>query len=131
MRCRETQAAHVYSLCSVPPRAGTTVYPGRDGAKTGLPATITGGTARWRLLAVGGAFLVLLSGIGIWRYSRKYPESPTPAFEVVPLVAMEGKQGDPAFSPDGNQVAFRHLGPNTSGIYTTRQDFDRHITAEP
>ncbi len=117
-----------FALDALSGNAGSaTVYPGRDGAKTGLPATITGGTARWRLLAVGGAFLVLLSGIGIWRYSRKYPESPTPAFEVVPLVAMEGKQRDPAFSPDGNQVAFLHLGPNTGGIYTTLIDGEKPL----
>jgi len=85
-------------------------------------------TTRWSLLGVGAAFLVLLSGIGVWRFSRRFSDSPPPTLEVVPLVAMEGEESWPAFSPDGNQVAFTHTGgPKTSGIYTTLIDGERPL----
>jgi Tol biopolymer transport system component/DNA-binding winged helix-turn-helix (wHTH) protein len=85
-------------------------------------------TERWRLQWVVSAFLVLLlSGIGIWIVSRKVSVSLTPALEVVPLVAMPGEEKDPAFSPDGNQVAFRHSGANSSGIYTTLIDGEKPL----
>ena len=50
--------------------------------------------------------LVLLSGIGIWRFSRNRAEASLPPIEVVPLVGLPGFESEPAFSPDGNQVAF-------------------------
>jgi DNA-binding winged helix-turn-helix (wHTH) protein len=84
-------------------------------------------TERWRLQWVGAAFFLLLFGIGIWRVSRKLSDTPPPALEVVPLVAMPGEEKDPAFSPDGNQVAFSHSGPNTSGIYTTLIDGEKPL----
>jgi len=85
-------------------------------------------TARGSLLGLGAAFLVLLSAIGIWRFSRNRAERLLPALEVVPLVAMEGKVGWPAFSPDGNQVAFLHMGgPKTAGIYTTLIDGEKPL----
>ena len=77
-------------------------------------------TARWGWVGVGAAALVLLSTIAIWRLVRKPAESPLSSVEVVPLVAMQGKQATPAFSPDGNQVAFtEHEGQEGAGIYTT------------
>jgi serine/threonine protein kinase/Tol biopolymer transport system component len=76
---------------------------------------------------VGATFLVLLSSIGIWRFSRKSPDLPPPALGAVPLVAMEGEEDTPAFSPDGNQVAFHHSGPNTSGLYTTLIDGEKPL----
>ena len=77
-------------------------------------------TTRWGWVGVGAATLVLLSTIVIWRLIRKPAESPLSSFEVVPLVAMQGKQATPAFSPDGNQVAFaEYEGQKGAGIYTT------------
>ena len=64
-------------------------------------------------------FLVLLSGIGIWRFSRSRAEAPLPSIEVVPLVGLPGFETSPAFSPDGNQVAFALHSKENSGIYTT------------
>ena len=90
-------AAHVYSLLGCLRERGPRYIREEMGPRPGCPPLQPGGTARWRLLAVGGVFLVLLSGLESGVYSRKYPESPTPAFEVVPLVAMEGKQGDTGF----------------------------------
>ena len=44
--------------------------------------------------------------------------SRSPSIEVVPLVALPGSQGSPAFSPDGNQVAFGEYGGADGAIYT-------------
>jgi len=75
-------------------------------------------TSRWTWLGVAAA-LVLLSTIAIARFARK-PADPLPSIEVVPLVALHGLQSHPAFSPDGNQVAFAELeGGKYTGIYTT------------
>src|SRR5438309_5964747 len=73
--------------------------------------------ARW--MSVGATLLALLSGIGIWRLARNRAETPLPPIEVVPLVGLPGFEGSPAFSPDGNQVAFDLHGKENSGIYTT------------
>ena len=66
-----------------------------------------------------GATLVLLCGVGVWRFSSNRAEAPLPPIEVVPLVGLTGREFKPAFSPDGNQVAFSGGGPKNSGIYTT------------
>src|SRR5437868_6649890 len=43
-----------------------------------------------------------------------------PPVEVVPLVGLPGYEVRPAFSPDGNQVAFLQFGgQENTGIYTT------------
>jgi DNA-binding winged helix-turn-helix (wHTH) protein len=85
-------------------------------------------TARWRWIGVGVAALALLSTVAIWRLSPKSAESLLPALEVVPLLDMEGKLFWPAFSPDGNQVAFIYEGgPKTAGIYTTLIDGEQPL----
>ncbi len=71
----------------------------------------------WRSMAVGCTILVALCGIAFWRFVR--PRSALPPIEVVPLVGLPGMERDPAFSPDGNQVAFAIRNPENSGIYTT------------
>jgi Transcriptional regulatory protein, C terminal/WD40-like Beta Propeller Repeat len=77
-------------------------------------------TSRWTWLAVAAAALVLLSTIAIARFVRKPADPRLPSIEVVPLVALHGLQGHPAFSPDGNQVAFAQFEEQKSiGIYTT------------
>ena len=91
-------------------------------------------TAKWSWVGAGAAALVLLSTIAIWRLSRKPAESSLPSVEVVPLVAVQGKQVTPAFSPDGNQVAFAgSQGPNTGGIYTTLVGGEKslRLTSDP
>ena len=80
----------------------------------------TGLTSKWGWVAVCAAIVVLLSTIAIWRFSQKPAESPSSSVEVVPLVAMQGKQSSPAFSPDGNHVAFAVTGRQQgAGLYTT------------
>ena len=75
--------------------------------------------AKWGLLAMGASILVLFSTIAVWRFERKPAELAAPSLEAVPLVAMLGKQETPAFSPDGNQVAFAVSEGQHTGIYTT------------
>lgn len=77
--------------------------------------------AKWAWIEVGTAvFLVLLATFAFSRLFRKAPNSASSSIEVVPLVAMQGKQGWPAFSPDGKQIVFAQFeGPNP-GIYTAR-----------
>ena len=70
-------------------------------------------------ISVVAALLVLLAGIGIWRFSRNRAEAPLPPIEVVPMDALPGDDFHPAFSPDGNQVAFALAGNDNCGIYTT------------
>jgi Tol biopolymer transport system component len=65
------------------------------------------------------ALLVLVSAIVIWRFSRNRAEALLPSIEVVPLVGLSGYEFTPAFSHDGNQVAFGLFGRENSGIYTT------------
>jgi Tol biopolymer transport system component len=65
-------------------------------------------------LALGLACAVLLL-----RLSPKSTKQPSSAMELVPLIAMDGKQGWPAFSPDGQQVAFAEYEGQRPGIYTT------------
>ena len=75
-------------------------------------------TGKLRLLAVATAILVLGSGIGIWTYVHNRRQTALPAMEVVPLVGLAGAQSRPAFSPDGNQIAFVLRNTNSPGIYT-------------
>jgi Tol biopolymer transport system component/DNA-binding winged helix-turn-helix (wHTH) protein len=71
-------------------------------------------------VAPGVALLIVLSTVAIWRFSRRLTGPHLSPVEVVPLVALPGKQGRPAISPDGNQVAYPgYYGPKTEGIYTT------------
>jgi Tol biopolymer transport system component len=73
--------------------------------------------AKRRWVSVG-ATIALLCGVGIWRFSRNGSEVPLPPIEVIPLAGLAGSEVQPAFSPDGNQVAFVLHGKENSGIYT-------------
>lgn len=74
--------------------------------------------ATWAV--VGTALLAVLSAAAIWLSVQRRADSRRPSLEVVPVVAVEGKQASPALSPDGNQVAFtQYDGEEGLGIYTT------------
>jgi len=75
--------------------------------------------SRWGLVGVVAIVLVLLCGIGIWRFARNASEASLPPIEVVPLFGQSGREFKPAFSPDGNQIAFFGAEPSGDGIYTT------------
>jgi Tol biopolymer transport system component/DNA-binding winged helix-turn-helix (wHTH) protein len=74
-------------------------------------------TARQVWFGLFAAAAVFLSVTEIWRLSREQPESSL-AMEVVPLVGLAGAQSRPAFSPDGNQIAFALRNEKSSGIYS-------------
>jgi Tol biopolymer transport system component/DNA-binding winged helix-turn-helix (wHTH) protein len=81
-----------------------------------------------RRTQVAAAMIVLLflfiASLAIWWRASRSPGAP--AVEVVPLIALQGMQFTPAFSPDGNQVAFAGLvQPNAPGIYTTLVDGEK------
>jgi Tol biopolymer transport system component/DNA-binding winged helix-turn-helix (wHTH) protein len=80
---------------------------------------LKGHTAAWTLLGGGAALFALLSGIGISRLSRNRGLVPLPQIEVLPLAGLSGFEAQPAFSPDGNHVAFVLHATKNSGIYTT------------
>jgi DNA-binding winged helix-turn-helix (wHTH) protein len=61
-----------------------------------------------RTWIAGVPLVVLLGAIGLWPFYRKTAETRLPSIEVMPLVGLRGFQVTPAFSPDGNQVAFRN-----------------------
>ncbi len=95
--------------------------PGTGTLSEASPATSRMGklkTNRLRFAILLGAIVGLIV-IALSFHFGGSTVSPLSAVEVVPLVSMPGKQGTPAFSPDGNQVAFRaYAGPHP-GIYTT------------
>ena len=70
-------------------------------------------------LVASAILLLLISGFGISRFSRRRAEQPLPPLEIVPMAAVPGFEHDPAFSPDGNQVAFALGNADGGGIYTT------------
>jgi Tol biopolymer transport system component/DNA-binding winged helix-turn-helix (wHTH) protein len=83
-------------------------------------------TPRWKWAVVAG--LVALSAVGTWRFTRNHAEASLPPLEVVPMAALPGFQSDPAFSRDGNQVAFAFGAErDKSGIYTTMVDGDKPL----
>ncbi|PYV80910.1 MAG: hypothetical protein DMG93_17295 [Acidobacteria bacterium] len=73
--------------------------------------------ARW--ISVAATLLAVLSGIGVWRFSRSHAQAPLAPIEVAPLAGLPGVQIEPTFSRDGNQVAFVLRGTEKCGIYTT------------
>jgi DNA-binding winged helix-turn-helix (wHTH) protein len=85
-------------------------------------------TPKTRWIARVALSLGLHSAVGIWRFARSRAEAELPPLEVVPMAAMAGSESDPAFSPDGNQVAFAFgAEKNKCGIYTVMVDGDKPL----
>jgi Tol biopolymer transport system component/DNA-binding winged helix-turn-helix (wHTH) protein len=79
----------------------------------------------WSLVAIGTAIVVLF-GLGGWHVRRK-PLEAHRRVELVPLTVLPGKQYSPAFSPDGNQIAFVNDDGDNSGIYITMIGGERQL----
>jgi Tol biopolymer transport system component/DNA-binding winged helix-turn-helix (wHTH) protein len=113
----ETVAKRGYRFISqvdAPPPTMLVAAPLVDGARSIKHARV----AAW----IAGVMLLLafFCTIGLWALYRKTAEGPLSSIEVVPLAGLRGFQVTPAFSPDGNQVAFRNGdGAHNTGIYTT------------
>lgn len=92
--------------------ASPVAAPVGDGTRSRKPA-------RAMAWIAGVPLLIFFLAIGLWVLYRKTAEGPLSSIEVVPLVGLRGFQVTPAFSPDGNQVAFRNGdGAHNTGIYT-------------
>ncbi len=61
---------------------------------------------------------VLLGTVMLWRTRSHHSDPSLRSLEVVPFVPLHGFQGHPAFSPDGNQVAFTRYEGEDDAIYT-------------
>ena len=75
-----------------------------SGTLSAAPVTVRRGNRRLVWAAVPLAVLTLGAG-ALWfvRSTAKVPET---VWHAVPLTTYPGSQGEPTFSPDGNQVAF-------------------------
>jgi Tol biopolymer transport system component/DNA-binding winged helix-turn-helix (wHTH) protein len=99
-------------------KAGNSAAAGGMGVASERTASGFSSTGTWKWLAVGGAILLAVGCIGVWRFVQHRRQMALPPTEVVPLTSFSGFEYDPAISPDGNQVAFGLL-DKESGIYTT------------
>lgn len=63
-------------------------------------------------IAILGVAIMALAGFAWWRWrSRPAPEGANRAYTIVPFTSYPGSEGQAAFSPDGNQIAFVWNGP--------------------
>jgi len=118
---------------TLPRRGYRFIAPVSKPSSPALPARVRKGLfenlkPKTRWLSVGVTLVALVWGIGLWRPSGKRTEGSRP-IEVVPLAALPGIEIEPAFSPDGNQVAFvlREEGRQNNGIYTTMIGGERSL----
>ena len=89
---------------TVPRRGYRWMLPVDGVAERLIPA---GPRHRWGWLPLGVALLLGIGlSAGILRFVLSSPKSSAPALTSVPLTALPGFEGEPSFSPDGNQVAF-------------------------
>jgi serine/threonine protein kinase len=93
--------------------ASTAIRPRPSSAE----ARSSGPSVKWAGVVLSAALLVLASSIAMWWIARHPGKSSLPPVEVTPLLAMQGKQVTPAFSPDGKQIAFA-VQEGRAGIYS-------------
>jgi Tol biopolymer transport system component/DNA-binding winged helix-turn-helix (wHTH) protein len=102
-------------------KAGNSATAGGMGVVSASERTPSGFslTRKLKWLAVGGTILLVVGGIGIRKVVQNRRQTVLPPIEVVPLASFSGFEYGPAFSPDGNQVAFGLGDKDKPGIYTT------------
>jgi len=100
---------------------------GRGRFRTSASVPAARSQPRWwanRLIWLSAA-MILVVGVAVGSYlSRPSSESLTPSspgsslppMKVVPFTSLEGHEGSPAFSPDGNQIAFAWDGGTSDNI---------------
>ncbi len=81
----------------------------KEESESGISGRVAGPAAApvrrpWLIPALAGA--VLLAAAGLFWKMRDRPERVAPEMQAVVLTSYPGKEGDPALSPDGKQVAF-------------------------
>jgi Tol biopolymer transport system component/DNA-binding winged helix-turn-helix (wHTH) protein len=75
-----------------------------------------------RTIWLTAAAILLVASAGAYLLFQRSASRGSASLEIVPLTGARGTESDPAFSPDGNQVAFRLFDDRVggrSGIYTT------------
>jgi eukaryotic-like serine/threonine-protein kinase len=77
------------------------VTPGRQHRK--LP--------RWAWISAGAVVLVV-AAVAVWFYAAAPAKYSGPPPRVVPFTSSPGDKDSPAFSPDGNEIAFSWVGEN-------------------
>ena len=92
------------------------------------------GRRRWRIVAAVALSLVALAAGAFWKLGRS-PAVGDPPARVVPTTRLAGEEDWPAFSPDGEQVAFSWSGEkyDNPDIYVTlvgTRDV-RRLTTDP
>ncbi len=101
---------------------------------TGLNSGSVGSRASGRIW-IGATFcFAMFSAVAIWGLYRPSADSQLSRIEVVPLVGLRGFQATPAFSPDGNLVAFRQSdGARNTGIYAAAVGGEKslQLTSDP
>jgi serine/threonine protein kinase len=90
----------------------------KEESESGPAAATVPKKRRGRLIGALTASAVLIAGLTAWRLWPQ-PEAEAPPPRVMPFTALNGNEGEPTFSPDGEQVAFSWDGGvyNTSDIY--------------
>jgi len=83
-------------------------------------------TVKVRWILLGAMLLIAFLSVGVWRIVRIHKQAKRPV-AVVPLVGLTRLESKPAFSPDGNQVAFTVGGMENPGIYTTMVEGERTL----
>jgi Tol biopolymer transport system component/DNA-binding winged helix-turn-helix (wHTH) protein len=73
-------------------------------AQTTLPTERESGRTNWLIWLAASVAAVLLIG-AVWRFTTS-ANRPTTPLRIVPITSFAGQKSQPAFSPDGNQVAF-------------------------
>jgi serine/threonine protein kinase/Tol biopolymer transport system component len=74
--------------------------------------------SRWLVFAFCASVALLLVAAG-WIFLRRHHDQHLPTPRVVPFTGLSGEEDQPAFSPDGNQLAFTWTGGsgNVKHIY--------------
>jgi serine/threonine-protein kinase len=90
-------------------------------------AALTAGSTRaarprWQSAGGGLAVLILIVGAAAWFYASKHSKVGQDHPNVVPFTSSPGGKLSPAFSPDGNDIAYTWKGENhdNSDIYVQR-----------
>jgi Tol biopolymer transport system component/DNA-binding winged helix-turn-helix (wHTH) protein len=68
---------------------------------------------------IAATALLAVTVVVVLRFGSTRSKPALPAIEVMPLAGLAGFESEPAFSPDGNQVAFALDSIENGGIYTS------------